>query len=99
MKKEQYEIECGRCGETRLELLSADEARLICDATGPVWQQCAHCGRMTGWIRATHGTGADEVNRKRLTPRGQERVATESERDEVTRMLLQSELRLTEAEP
>ncbi|HWQ31981.1 MAG TPA: hypothetical protein VNQ79_03790 [Blastocatellia bacterium] len=96
METQQYEIECGRCGETRLEWLSADEARRLADATGPVWQQCEHCGRTTGWIRATSGTGA--MNGQRRTPRGQERVATEAERNEVNRLLHQPDLRPSEAE-
>ncbi|HWC76236.1 MAG TPA: hypothetical protein VG778_02180 [Blastocatellia bacterium] len=52
MESRQYEIECGRCGESRPELLTGDEANGIVDRTSPVYRLCERCGRTTGWIKA-----------------------------------------------
>src|SRR2546425_919172 len=98
MEKEQYEIECGRCRATRLEFLTEVEARAISDGIGPVYRQCERCGRMTGWIAArveraetqpgmTRRPSASGQIAERLIPRGQERMATQSECDEVNAML------------
>jgi hypothetical protein len=99
MKKKQYEIECGRCGETRLEMLTGEEAQILIDGVGPVYQQCERCGRLTGWIRAAsrettrerRGTSAREAAPEYPTPHGQERLATRNERDEINEMLQPTE--------
>jgi|GEM_PF-2676203 len=105
MKKRQYEIECGRCGETRLEFLTEGEARAIADGVGPAYRPCERCGKMTGWIEARGKRASIEGTRNYPTaqqsarnqaaegsvPRGQERMATQSERDEVDEMLRRPE--------
>lgn len=101
METRQYEIECGRCGETRLEVLTEAEARAIGDGIGPASRQCERCGKTTGWIKArrksastdeavrrsTHRESAVGPSAERLVQRGQERMATQSERDEVAAIL------------
>lgn len=105
MEKQPYEIECSRCGETGLELLAEAEARGIRDGIAPVFKQCQRCGEMTGWVEARGGwASTGEVNNRpmpqpsaggraagQLVPHGQERMATQSERDEVNEVLRRSE--------
>ena len=101
MERQPYEIECGRCGETRLEFLTEGEARDISDGVGPAYRQCERCGKVTGWIEASakHAATGEmkQCLRQRppasgqpaegLVSRGQERMATQSERDRVDAML------------
>lgn len=101
MEQQRQAIECGRCGETRLECLTEEEVRVISDGVGPAYRPCERCGKVTGWIEARSEcagvaeTGLDLAPRRlasvqtseRLIPRGQERMATPSECDEVDAML------------
>ena len=98
MEKQEYHIECGRCGETRLERLTEHEAQGISDGIRPVFRLCVQCGRTTGWIEARNQPGSDLPRRatepatssraaERFVLSGQERIATQSERDEVNEML------------
>src|SRR5438128_1629977 len=97
--EQQYEIECVRCGETTLECLTEEEVRVTSDGIGPVYRPCGRCGKVTGWIKATskhaeaeeRGSAQQPVTNaqtvKSLVPRGEERLATSSERDEVNARL------------
>ena|ERR1051326_5748710 len=95
MEQQQYEIECGRCGETRLECLTEEEARVTSDGIGPAYRNCERCGKVTGWIKAGSkhaerkeaGSGAGAQTAGKLVPCGEERIATSSERDEVNAKL------------
>ncbi len=104
MAKQEYEIECGRCGETRCESLSEDDARLINEGTGPVYYECERCGKMTGWMKATK-PGPQKSEENHLTTQsqspgsqvqepqilnGQERMASRPERHQVNELLRQS---------
>ncbi len=108
IEKQQYEIECGRCGETRLEFLSEQDIRLINEGTGPVYRECEKCGKTTGWIKAAaapdltsrttlavvnprSASGQDQEPR---TPSGQERMASRSERREVTKLMHRPEAQI-----
>jgi hypothetical protein len=108
--KQQDEIECGRCGEIRLEILSEKDLRLITEGTGPVYRECEKCGKTTGWIKATAGTdltsrtnsavvnpqsASDPAQR---TPAGQERMASRSERREVNKLTLRPEAQINAAD-
>ncbi len=104
MKKQQHTIECGRCGETRVEYLTQEEARMLDDATGPIYRQCERCGKTTGWINSARPTAAmsepmpvpikDKSLNDRLSEsrplKGQERMATQAERDSVNSMVIAS---------
>lgn len=98
MEPQQYEIECGRCGETSLEFLTETEAMTTSDGIGPAYRPCARCGKVTGWIqarskraeRAETGSVANAETAEKLVPCGQERMATSSERDEVNALLEQT---------
>ncbi len=101
MENQKLQIECGRCGETRLEALTEEEARTIKDGIGPAYRHCDHCEKTTGWIEAAAKRHATEEAKQqaararstsassndRLVAHGQERLATASERDEVDAML------------
>ena len=85
-------IECVRCVETRLELLTEVEVRSISDGIGPVYRYCAQCDRMTGWAAGLGLLNANLSdpsrrgfgrNTKRLIPAGQERLARQSEIDDI----------------
>jgi hypothetical protein len=85
-------IECVRCVETRLELLTDVELRSISDGIGPVYRYCAQCDRMTGWaagLGTLNATLSDPLhagfgrNTKRPVPAGQERLARQSEIDDI----------------
>ncbi len=64
---------------------------------GPAYRQCERCGKVTGWIKARSKPAAETglAQRplvstqvaERLVPRGQERMVTPSERDEVNSIL------------
>ena len=101
MEGGQYDIECGRCGEVGVGVLTAEEARAVSDCTGPAYRQCGRCGKMTGWIAArSRGAVAEEARQtpiratgradENVVPSGQERMATQTERDEVDAMLAQT---------
>jgi hypothetical protein len=102
VERRKYEIECGRCGEAGLEFLTEEEVRVIGDGTGPAYRQCERCGKMTGWIAASgHGTPRGAAKQGPIqttgrppespTPHGQERMATQSERDQMKAMLRRPE--------
>lgn len=106
MKKQQQAIECGRCGETRMESLTEEEAGELRDATGPIYRQCARCEKTTGWISSARPSAAakdpmlcqtprqiqNQSTNKRAAdnqaPKGQERMATQAERDSVNSLVL-----------
>lgn len=104
MKKQQHTIECGRCGETRVEYLTEEESRMLNDATGPIYRQCERCGKTTGWINSSRpvtamrastpvlmqnqSVGARPSENRPLN--GQERMATQAERDSVNSMAIGS---------
>lgn len=101
MEVQKFKIECGRCGETKSEILTEEEARTIQHAVGPVYRNCVRCERTTGWIEAAARRKAKgklklrtamarppgESSNDRPVAHGQERLATASERDEVDAML------------
>lgn len=101
MENQKLQIECGRCGETMLETLTGEEARTIEDGIGPIYRHCVRCERTTGWIETAtrcdategakqHPAGARPISgssNDRPVAHGQERLATASERDEVSAML------------
>jgi hypothetical protein len=99
MEQQRCEIECGRCGETRLEFLSEEERRVTSEGSERVYRPCERCRKVTGWSK-TRSQRAAEIGpvmalrpmvAKRLVPRGQERMATTSERDEVNSLLHRSD--------
>ena len=106
MKDQKFKIECGRCGETRSETLTEEEARTIRDGIGPVYRHCVRCERTTGWVEAAaRSNAAEKVKRRtagarptsgssndRPVAHGQERLATASERDEVDAMLYEDDV-------
>jgi len=101
MGTQNLQIECGRCGEAMSEILTEEEAKTIKDGVGPVYRHCDHCEKTTGWIEAVaecdategakqHSSGARSTSRSsndRPVAHGQERMATESERDEINDMV------------
>jgi hypothetical protein len=52
MEKSNYQIECGRCGMTKTEPLTEEEAKGLSDRISPVYRSCSRCGKTTGWIEA-----------------------------------------------
>jgi hypothetical protein len=101
MENQKLQIECGRCGKTRSEILTEVEARTIRDAIGPVYRYCDRCEKTTGWIEDAPRRDATEEapqhpaatlstswsSNDRPVADGQERLATASERDEMETML------------
>ncbi|MBL8169274.1 MAG: hypothetical protein JNJ50_14045 [Acidobacteria bacterium] len=98
MEEQLFEMECGRCGETRLEPLTESESRTVADGVGPVYRQCLRCERTTGWIAsrvlAANGLSGQAAQSSIRTgqidprvPQGQERLASESELDEMNDLL------------
>ncbi len=101
MKKQQHTIECGRCGETRQESLAEEEAKKLNDVAGPIYRDCVGCGKTTGWISSPHSVVETREPMLRLVQnppvngratgsqplKGQERMATQDERDNVNSMV------------
>lgn len=95
MEQQQYEIECGRCGETKLEFLTEEEAKVTSEGIGPAYRHCERCGKITGWIKARTkhaareeaGAGRSDQSVGKMVPYGEERIATSSERAEVNAIL------------
>jgi len=92
MEKQHHKIECVRCGETRMEFLSEDEVGMLIDAVGPIYRQCNGCERTTGWISSTksltvsvQSSNDPAVDNQPI--KGQERMATQAERDKVNSMV------------
>lgn len=90
MKKQEYTIECGRCGESRREFLSVEEAGKLSDGVEPIYRECERCEKTTGWISSACQSPASEEPASRPLPpaqnqplKGQERMATQAERDNV----------------
>lgn len=46
-----YEIECGRCGAVKLELVTEQELRGIRDRIRPIYRICEQCGKMSSSSR------------------------------------------------
>lgn len=106
--KQQQTIECGRCGQTRLESLTKEEAAKLNDAIEPIYRHCQQCEKTTGWIRSTHSSAPTKETRPRSGKRqsagraaenwplkGQERMATQAERDQVNSMVYDNARRLS----
>ncbi len=53
----QFKIECGRCGATKTESVTKQEAQGITDRLGPVYRPCQQCEKITGWILAKDQSG------------------------------------------
>jgi hypothetical protein len=51
MQECQWTIECARCGATKLESITGDEARGMMEETRPIYRSCERCERTTGWIK------------------------------------------------
>jgi hypothetical protein len=99
MSANLFIIECGRCGETRLELLAESEARAFSNAIGSHLRYCAQCGRTTRWLtwrRRLNDELSNPPTHKgvgrivaRPVPAGQERLASQSELDAISEILQQ----------
>jgi hypothetical protein len=99
MSAELLIIECIRCGETRMELLSASETQALSDAVSSLSRYCAQCGSTTGWVRGRGRLKAELLNQSthkdgvrtaaRPIPAGQERLASQSELNAITELLQQ----------
>ena len=97
MQIQQQTIECVRCGLTREDLLTEEESEKLTAAVGPIHRHCAQCGTMTGWISSRRSSGVTKkspslplINQtgggggiESPTLTGQERMATQAERDHV----------------
>ena len=101
MQIQQQTLECVRCGVTREDLLTEEEAERLNSATGPVYRDCAQCEKTTGWISSARSpVAAKELSWHQSQPqigggksiggqtiKGQERMATQAERDTVDSMV------------
>jgi len=98
MERRPFVIECVRCGETRPELLTEAEERILNDGVGPVYRQCEQCEKTTGWIKGRglleselaylpFGQSVSNPITSQPVPSGQERMANQSELDEVDDLL------------
>jgi hypothetical protein len=97
MQIQQQTIECVRCGLTREDLLTEEESEKLTAAVGPIHRHCAQCGTMTGWISSRRSPGGTKKSPPHPSPtqtgggsstdgptlKGQERMATQAERDHV----------------
>ncbi len=92
-------IECGRCGETRLETLAEGEAMALGGDIDSLSRYCAQCGSTTGWLTWQRKLN-DELSNPpthegvrriaaRPVPAGQERLASRSELDAINEILQQ----------
>jgi hypothetical protein len=79
-------IECGRCGETRLDPLADGKASAVSDAIGPLMQYCPRCGSTTGWLPWRRRSNDELLNPSKVLA-GQERLATQSELAAISEML------------
>lgn len=92
-------IECGMCGETRLESLAEAEIRDVSDASRPLSRFCGQCGSTTGWVAWRERLNAELLNSSthngggkttvRPVPAGQERLASQLELDSIGEFLQQ----------
>jgi hypothetical protein len=94
MKNFNLQIECGKCGGTRSEILTEKDATMLKDRTGPIYRRCPHCDRTTRWIEAgdppvdtqpSPSLSSEKRGWKNESPvmAGQERIATASEREKM----------------
>jgi len=97
MQIEQQTIECVRCGLAREDLLTEEESEKLTAAVGPIHRHCAQCGTMTGWVSSKRSPGGTKKLPSPPSPtptesgggadgptlKGQERMATQAERDHV----------------
>jgi hypothetical protein len=51
MQEYRWTIECARCGATKLELITGDEAKGMTEETRPIYRPCEGCQRTTAWIK------------------------------------------------
>ena len=96
MQIQRQTIECVRCGLAGEDLLTEEETEKLVAAVGPIYRYCEQCATTTGWIgseslparmensplpqsRAGSGTRSPIL-------KGQERMATQAERDHVDSM-------------
>jgi hypothetical protein len=92
-----FMIECGRCGETRLETLAESEAMAVSDAIDPLSRYCAQCGSTTSWLTWRQRSNDELSNPSthkgigriaaRPVPAGQERLANQSELEAISEIL------------
>lgn len=54
MQEHRWTIECARCGATKLELITGDEAKGMTEETRPIYRSCEGCQRTTAWIKVKH---------------------------------------------
>jgi hypothetical protein len=99
MSTNLFIIECGRCGETRLELLAESEARAASSAIGSLSRYCRQCRSTTRWLTwqrrlndelsnpSTHKGACRIVARP--VPAGQERLASQSELNAISEIIQQ----------
>ena len=99
MKTTQQALECSECGEVRLELLTEEDAAMLQDIDGAIYRTCVRCGKNTGWVGAiclpdqANDTFANSLNHQNVRiddnhiVKGQERMATQAERDNVNSMV------------
>ena len=101
MQIQQQTIECVRCGMTREDLLTEEEAERLTAAIGPIYRDCRQCEKTTGWVSsAPSPVAAKELPWHQSQPqieggksigsqtiKGQERMATQAERDTVDSMV------------
>ncbi len=94
MQIQQRTIECVRCGLVREDLLTEEETENVIAAVGPIYRYCAQCATTTGWIgsgqtkKASSSTSQSRSGSDPRSPilKGQERMATQAERDHVDAM-------------
>jgi hypothetical protein len=79
-------------------LLTEVEAMVVNDGVGPIYRQCEQCEKTTGWIKASRslepepartlpGKPASGSTAVHPVPKGQERMANQSELDELDSLL------------
>ncbi|MBS1787069.1 MAG: hypothetical protein JST85_05070 [Acidobacteria bacterium] len=101
MKKLQQAIKCESCGDSRLALLMSGDAKAFNDVAGPIYRDCIRCGKITGWTvglrQSATTSNASSISFQSkfesiqvvdsYTINGQERIATQAERDKVNLMV------------
>ena len=104
MKTTQQALGCSECGEIRLELLTEEDAATLQDIAGTINRACVRCGKSTGWgvtdylpVQAKNTLPRPlqvQLESVRIADdhiiKGQERMATQAERDNVNSMVQNS---------
>lgn len=92
MRIQRQTIECVRCGLAREDLLTEEETEKLIAVVEPIYRYCEQCATTTGWIGGKPlppRTEHDPLPQSRVgsgTQSGQERMATQAERDHVDSM-------------